>query len=228
MMASRRDFVRFWGSILSTKIIIGITGLLLFLYLILHIAGNVLVFWGPEIFNTYSHELISNPLVVPIEIGLLVVFLIHLFKAIGMTLQNRRARPVSYEKKKWADGASQKSLASATMILTGFAILIFVPLHVKTFKYGPEYAYGAAGIRDLYRLELENFSSPVTVALYIVAMTFVGFHLWHGVWSSFQSLGLSGPRFTPFVRRLGKISAVVIAGGFIVITLWVFLQGSRS
>lgn len=219
---------RLFGSLLSTKIIIGITGILLFVYLILHIAGNALVFLGPEIFNTYSHQLISNPLVVPVEIGLLVAFLIHLFKAVRMTLQNRRARPMPYAKKAWAGGSSQKSLASATMILTGLAILIFVPIHVKAFKYGPEYDYGQTGIRDLYRLELENFSSPLTVGLYIVAMILVGFHLWHGVWSSFQSLGLSGPRFTPFIRKLGKVSAVVIAGGFIVITLWVFLQGGGS
>lgn len=219
---------RVFGSLLSTKIIIAVTGILLFLYLILHIAGNALVFFGPGIFNTYSHQLISNPLVVPVEIGLLVVFLIHLFKAIRMTLENRRARPMPYAKTTWAGGSSQKSLASATMILTGLAILIFVPIHVKTFKYGPEYHYGQTGIRDLYRLELENFSSPLTVGLYIVAMILVGFHLWHGVWSSFQSLGVSGPRFTPFIRTLGKVSAVVIAGGFIAITLWVFLAGGRS
>ena len=77
-MTTRRSFL---GSLITTKLIIGVTGILLFLYLILHIAGNLMVFLGPENFNTYSHALISNPLVVPVEIGLLVVFLIHLFKA---------------------------------------------------------------------------------------------------------------------------------------------------
>lgn len=224
-MASRS---RALGSLVSTKIVIGLTGILLFVYLIVHIAGNALVFFGPEIFNRYSHQLISNPLVVPVEIGLLLVFLIHLFKAIRMTVQNQQARPIGYVTKRWAGGASQKTIASATMILTGLAILIFVPIHVKTFKYGPEYEYGEAHIRDLYRLELENFSSPVTVVLYVVLMILVGLHLWHGVWSSCQSLGLSGPRFTPFIRRVGKVSAVVIAGGFIIITLWVFLQSAHS
>jgi succinate dehydrogenase / fumarate reductase cytochrome b subunit len=219
---------RFLGSLITTKLIVGVTGILLFLYLILHIAGNALVFFGPEIFNTYSHALISNPLVVPVEIGLLVVFLIHLFKAIAMTLQNRQARPSAYVKKEWAGGASQKSVASATMILTGLALLVFIPIHVKMFKYGPEYAYGDAGIRDLYRLEVENLTSPLAAGLYVLAMVIVGFHLWHGVASSFQSLGLSGPRFTPLIRRIGRLSAVVIAGGFIAIVIWVFLQGGRS
>ncbi|HEX2476074.1 MAG TPA: succinate dehydrogenase cytochrome b subunit [Lacipirellulaceae bacterium] len=212
---------------ITTKLIIGLTGILLFLYLILHIAGNAIVLFGPETFNSYSHVLISNPLVVPVEIGLLLVFLIHLFKAVRMTFENQRARPAKYAKKAWAGGPSQKSLASSSMIVTGLALLVFVPIHVMTFKYGPFYDYGD-GVRDLYRLEVENFSSPAVVALYVLAMVIVGLHLWHGVPSSFQSLGLAGRRFTPFIRKVGKVSAVVIAGGFIVITLWVFLAGARS
>ena len=95
-MTTRRSFL---GSLITTKLIIGVTGILLFAYLILHIAGNLMVFLGRETFNTYSHALISNPLVVPVEIGLLVVFLIHLFKAIRMTFQNqsREAREVREE-----------------------------------------------------------------------------------------------------------------------------------
>jgi succinate dehydrogenase / fumarate reductase cytochrome b subunit len=223
-MTTRPSFL---GSLITTKLIIGVTGILLFVYLIVHIAGNLMVFLGPETFNTYAHALISNPLVIPLEIGLLLVFLIHLFKAIRMTFQNQAARPAKYAKKEMAGGASQKSLASSTMILTGLAILIFVPIHVWTFKYGTHYEF-TEGVRDLFRTEAENFSSPLVVGLYIVMMVLVGMHLWHGVPSSFQSLGLNGPKFTPLIRKIGKVSAVVIAGGFIVITLWVFLVGGRS
>jgi succinate dehydrogenase / fumarate reductase, cytochrome b subunit len=223
-MTTRRNFL---GSLITTKLIVGVTGILLFLYLILHIAGNLMVFLGPQTFNTYAHALISNPLVVPVEIGLVAVFVIHLFKAFTMTFQNRAARPVKYTKKEWAGGATQKGIASSSMILTGLAILVFVPIHVKTFKYGTFYDLGN-GVRDLYRVEVENFSSPLAVAFYVVMMVLVGLHVWHGVPSSFQSLGLNGPRFTPLIRKIGKVSAVVIAGGFIVITLWVFLAGGRS
>jgi len=223
-MTTRRNFL---GSLITTKLIVGATGILLFLYLILHIAGNLMVFLGRDTFNTYSHALISNPLVVPVEIGLAVVFLIHLLKAVRMTFQNQSARPAKYAKKEWAGGTSQKSLASSTMILTGLAILIFVPIHVLTFKYGTFYEL-QNGVRDLYRLEMENLSSPIAVAFYVVMMVVVGLHLWHGVSSSFQSLGLNGPRFTPLIRKIGKVSAVLIAGGFIAITLWVFLVGGRS
>ena len=223
-MTTRRSSLR---SLITTKFIIGVTGVLLFAYLILHIAGNLMVFLGRDTFNNYSHALISNPLVVPVEIGLVIVFLIHLFKAVTMTFQNQSARPVKYAKKTWAGGASQKSLASSSMILTGLAILIFVPIHVKTFKYGAFYDVGD-GVRDLYRMEVENFSSPLAVLFYVVMMIVVGLHLWHGVASSFQSVGLNGPRFTPLIRKIGKVSAVAIAGGFIIITLWVFLVGGRS
>ena len=223
-MTTRRSVL---GSLITTKMIIGVTGILLFLYLILHIAGNLMVFLGREKFNAYSHTLISNPLVVPVEIGLVAVFLIHLFKAIRMTFQNQSARPAKYAKKEWAGGTSQKSLASSSMIVTGLAILIFVPIHVWAFKYGEFYDFGN-GVRDLYRTEVENFSSPLAVAFYVAMMVLVGLHLWHGVPSSFQSLGLNGPRFTPLIRKVGKVSAVLIGGGFIVITLWVFLVGGRS
>ena len=216
------------GSLITTKLVIGTTGVLLFLYLILHIIGNALVFFGPDIFNTYSYKLISNPLVAPVEIGLLVVFLIHIVKAVTMTVRNQAARPAKYAKKARAGGTSQKSLASSTMILTGIALLIFIPIHVWMFKYGAEYQYGTSEMRDLYRLERENFSSPLAVGLYVLAMIFVGMHLWHGVASSFQSLGIAGPRFTPLIRKVGKVSAVIIAGGFIVIAVWVFLYGVRS
>jgi succinate dehydrogenase / fumarate reductase cytochrome b subunit len=223
-MTTRRSVL---ASLITTKLIIGVTGVLLFLYLIVHIIGNLMIFLGRETYNGYAHFLTSNPLIIPIEIGLLLVFLIHLVKAIRMTFQNQQARPAKYATKAWAGGASQKSLGSTSMILTGLAILIFVPIHVWQFKLRAHYDVGE-GINDLYRIELENFSSPITVALYIGMMVLVGLHLWHGVASSFQSLGLSGPRFTPLIRKVGKVSAVIIAGGFIVIALWVFFAGGRS
>jgi succinate dehydrogenase / fumarate reductase cytochrome b subunit len=223
-MTTRRSSL---GSLITTKLIIGVTGILLFAYLILHIVGNLIIFLGPVTFNHYAHVLITNPLVVPVEVGLLIVFLIHLFKAITMTFHNQSARPAKYAKKEWAGGASQKSLASSSMILTGLAILIFVPIHVWTFKYGTHYEIGE-GMRDLFRTEVENFSSPIVVGLYVIMMVLVGMHLWHGVPSSFQSLGVNGPRFTPMIRKVGKVSAVVIAGGFILIAVWVYLAGGRS
>src|SRR5712692_8023234 len=135
-MLSRR---RWLGSSVGTKILIGATGLALFLYLVLHVAGNLLIFLGPRVFNQYAHTLTSNPLVPLIEIGLLLIFLTHVYKTLRMYLANRQARPVRYIKKAYAGPPSRKSLASSTMILSGLWLLVFVIVHVMAFKYGPAY-----------------------------------------------------------------------------------------
>lgn len=219
--------LRVFDSSIGTKLLVGATGFLLFLYLILHIVGNVIVFLGPETYNGYAHFLLSNPLIYPIEIGLVLVFLLHVYKAIAMTVANRSARPVAYAQKKYAGPPSRKTIASSTMILSGIWLLLFIVIHVRSFKFGAEYE-AANGVRDLYRLELENFSNPLTVAFYVLSMVVVGSHLWHGVASSFQSLGIDHPRWTPRILAFGKVAAVVIAGGFVVIAIWAFTQGAAA
>lgn len=219
--------LRALDSSVATKLLIGVTGLALFLYLITHILGNALIFLGPTMFNTYAHTLTSNPLIPVIEIGLLLIFLVHVVKAVKMFGANTQARPVPYERKEPAGTPSRKTMASSTMIISGTWLLAFVVLHVKAFKYGAEYE-GPGGVRDLYRLEMENFRSPLVVGFYIVSMYVVGAHLWHGVSSAFQSLGMSHPRWTPRLLTFGRTVAVVIAGGFVVIALWAHLFGGRS
>ena len=143
-------FRRLFSSSVGTKLVIGLTGLLLFAYLILHLAGNAAIFLGQETFNKYSHTLISNPLIVPIEIGLLLVFVIHIYKTVTMWTTNRRARPIAYAKKELAGHTSRKGLASSTMIFSGLLIAIFVVIHVKQFKYGSFYLVeGSEAVRDL-------------------------------------------------------------------------------
>jgi succinate dehydrogenase / fumarate reductase cytochrome b subunit len=216
-----------FASSVGTKIIIGITGFALFIYLITHIAGNLLVFLGPTVFNQYSHTLISNPLVPVIEIGLALILVIHVYKTVRMFLSNQRARPVRYVQKKYAGRPSRKSVASSTMILSGLWLLTFIVIHVKQFKYGAEYVT-STGVRDLYRLEMENFASPLLVTFYVLSMLIVGSHLWHGISSSVQSLGGDHPTWTPRLLATGKAIAVILAGAFIFIALWAHLsQGVR-
>lgn len=218
-MASR---VGVFVTSVGTKILIGITGVALFLYLLIHIAGNLMVFGGPAFFNRYAYTLEGNPLLPIVEIGLLLVFLLHVYKTVSMFLSNQSARPVHYEKKKYAGPPSRKSFASSTMIVSGLWLLAFIVVHVKAFRYGTEYAWPEGG-RDLYRLEVENFSNPLMVLFYILSMIVVGSHLWHGISSSFQSLGIDHPKITPTLLVAGKVLAVLIAGGFIVIAAWVYL-----
>jgi succinate dehydrogenase / fumarate reductase cytochrome b subunit len=212
-----------FSSSVGTKLLIGLTGLLLFAYLLLHLAGNLLVFAGRDTFNHYSHTLISNPLVIPVEIGLIGVFVLHVYKTVGMWLRNRAARPVAYEKKAWAGHTSRKSVASATMIWTGLVTLVFVGVHLQQFKFGAWYEAGDPPIRDLYRTEAEIFTSPIWVGAYVIWMVLVGLHLRHGIASAFQSLGADHPVYTKRIVALGTIVAVAIAAGFAVIPIWVYL-----
>lgn len=217
-------FRRLFSSSVGTKLVIGLTGLLLFAYLILHLVGNAAIFLGQETFNEYSHTLISNPLIVPIEIGLLLVFVIHIYKTVTMWTKNRRARPIAYAKKELAGHTSRKGLASSTMIFSGLLIAIFVVIHVKQFKYGSFYLVeGSEAVRDLYRTEIEVFNQPLWVAFYVISTLVVGLHLRHGIASGLQSLGLDHPRYTRRITTWGLVLAIGIAGGLGVIPILVYL-----
>ncbi len=207
------------------KFLIAATGLVLVLYLVLHLAGNLLLFLGPERFNGYAHALVSNPLVVPAEIGLLAIFLVHVYKTVVMWWRNRAARPLGYYRTEWAGGPSRKSWASTTMIYTGALTAVFVVLHVRSFKYGTYYPAAGSDVRDLYRLVIEFFQSPVNVIFYEACLVFLGFHLWHGFASAFESLGADRPGFAPRLLLASKLVAIVIAGGFLTIPLWVYFFG---
>jgi succinate dehydrogenase / fumarate reductase, cytochrome b subunit len=219
----------FFSSSIGSKYLIALSGLSLVGFLILHLAGNLLVLVSPDAFNGYSDKLIRNPLLVPAELGLLALFLLHVFKAVQLWLGSRDARPEGYAVRKWAGHTSRKSVASSTMILTGTFLFVFVLLHLVTFKYGPHYASaGHPGHRDLYRLVIEVFSKPAYVIFYVVSMVIIGFHLWHGASSAFQSLGIDQGGIAPKIRAAGWGLAVLITGGFLIVPVWVFFfAGAR-
>src|SRR5262245_8872232 len=216
-----------FSSSVGTKLLIGATGLFLFIYLIVHISGNLMVLRGPEAFNEYAHTLASNPLIKVIEVVLVMGFLVHIFKTIQMYLKNRQARPVGYVERKPAGPPSRKSLASTTMIVSGLWLLVFLILHVRAFKFTPMFEY-TDGTPDLYRLEMDTLRPPLVAWFYVASMVIVGSHLWHGVWSATQSLGLNHPKVTPAILMVGKVMAVVIAGGFIAIALWAHYVAGRA
>jgi succinate dehydrogenase / fumarate reductase cytochrome b subunit len=208
------------ASSIGIKVLIAVTGLALFLYLVLHLAGNLMIFAGPATFNEYGHKLASNkPLLYTAEVALALLFLVHIYQAIVNYLANRHARPVGYAMKRWAGHTSRKSVASTTMIWTGIATLVFVVLHVKTFRFGTYYEAVEPGVRDLYRLEAETFGNPFWVTFYVVAMAIVGLHVRHGFSSAFQSLGIDHPRYTKRLLAIGVALAIIIGAGFALIPL---------
>jgi succinate dehydrogenase / fumarate reductase cytochrome b subunit len=216
-----------FSSSVGSKIIIALAGVALFLYLLIHLAGNLIVFLGRDKFNAYAHLMMQNPLLVPIELALLAVFLVHIWKTVTMTVRNYQARPVKYHMKKMAGPPSRKSIASSTMPWTGLLIIVFVIVHLIDIRYGAHHAVaGSEYVRDLYRTEIEVFKNPFKVAFYVVSMIVVGFHLWHGFWSASQSLGVEHPQRSRSLLQTGKAVSVLIAGGFILITLWAYFIAS--
>ena len=192
-MSSRQ--ARVFSSSVGTKILIGITGFALFLYLLIHIAGNLMVFFGPAVFNRYAFTLESNPLLPVIEIGLLLVFLIHIYKTVRMFLGNQQARPVALRAEEVRRAHQPQDVRVVDDDRLG-PVAAGVPRHPRQgvqVRLGHEYAWPAGG-RDLYRQEMENFSNPLMVGFYVLSMLVVGSHLWHGISSAVQSLGVDHPR----------------------------------
>ena len=216
-------FRRLLSSSIGTKLLVGLTGLALFAYLILHLVGNALIFAGPGTFNAYSHALISNPLILPIEVGLLAVFLLHVYKAVTNYAANRAARPAGSAMKKYAGHTSRKSLASSTMIWSGVIIFLFILVHVKQFKYGAWYQVENTDVRDLARTEFEVFSQPLWVAFYVIGTLLAGLHLRHGISSGLQSLGLDHPVYTRRLTTWGVVLAAIVGGGLALIPIWVYV-----
>ncbi|HTV00971.1 MAG TPA: succinate dehydrogenase cytochrome b subunit [Luteitalea sp.] len=219
-MSSRPSF---FSSTVGSKIIIGLTGLLLFGFLVTHLAGNLTLLGGSEAFNAYAHKIEAlGPLLYLAELGLVALFVLHIVKTLTNLKRNTAARPVRYAEKHWAGHTSRKSWASTTMPITGLLILLFVVIHVRTFKYGPYYVDPRTGDRDLFALVAEVYSNPLYVGLYVAAMILIGLHLNHGISSAAQSLGLSNQRFGRGLVLGGRVLAVLIAGGFAMLPVFMF------
>jgi len=196
------------------------------LFLLGHVTGNLLIFVGPEIFNTYGHKLATNPLLYVIEFGLIGIFVTHMINAGLNWNKNREARGKHrYQVQAWAEGKSRKSLSSTTMIISGVTILVFVIYHVATMKYGAgfEITHDGEGVRDLAAQLRSAFANPLVVVAYEIVIALVGMHLWHGFSSAFQTLGINRPRLAHRLQIAGWIFACVVAGGFLSIPAAIFL-----
>lgn len=191
---------------------VALAGLLLCGFLVTHLAGNLFLLVGADAFNHYAETLEKNPLLIPAEIGLAALFLLHIVTALYLKVQNRRARPVAYEMKVSKGG---RTPGSGTMALTGILVLTFLIVHLKTFKFADK-PFG------LYRVVMDWFQNPLYVGFYVLAMAGIGLHLSHGFQSGFQTLGVNHPRYTPLIKKAGLAFALLVAGGFAFLPLWAY------
>ncbi|MCM2280531.1 MAG: succinate dehydrogenase cytochrome b subunit [Bdellovibrionaceae bacterium] len=210
-------------SSIGRKQLMGLTGLLWCGFVLSHMVGNMLIFMGPDAYNKYSHALITNPLLLLAEGALVVTLLVHIFYGLKLKFENQVARHTRYAMP--TNGEKAARAHSKFMAFHGTLILVFIVYHLVTFKYGTHYVTNVDGVemRDLHRLIIEVFQSPGYVAWYVLCLIGLGFHLSHGFYSAFASLGFYHPKYSAWLNQLGYVYAFVVAAGFISQPLYVFL-----
>ena len=219
-----------WSSV-GKKVIMGLTGLALFLFVCVHLIGNLTLFIGPDAFNNYAHfleHMLHGWLIYVMEIGIAALFLFHIISAITVAWNDKRAaRQEGYRYSQNAGGKSRKTISSRSMIYTGILLLIFVIAHIWLFKFGDHEIYGE-GKKNLYKTVVTAFKNPGLVVFTVVAMILLGLHLRHGFWSAFQSLGWANDRYLPVLEKLAMVFAVLLAIGFILLPVLLFFIGDPN
>jgi len=212
-------------SSIGSKVVMALTGLGLVLFVIIHMAGNLQMFVGPDAMNEYGVTLRKMPLFLWIaRIGLLGIAILHVIVSIRLTLANRRARPVRYEHEKTV----QASRSSRLMILTGLIILTFLIYHLLHFTLGVADPKSFAledpqGRHDVYNMVIAGFKNPLISGGYILAMVLLFSHLGHGASSWMQSLGWNHPKYNGLIEKIGPVISWIVCLGFVAIPLAVLL-----
>jgi len=206
----------FINSSIGKKFVMAVTGILLILFLIFHLAGNLTLFFGEDAFNTYVITLDNvKPVVRVIEVILALIFLIHIFNGIRLYIENKGANPKKY---KVNASAESSTIYSRTMFVSGSIVFIFLVMHLATLWYA--FNFGTHTSHNYYGIVVEWFSYPVYSIVYILAMILLGFHLNHGFQSSFQTFGWNHKKYTPVIKKLGTLYALVMVIGFSSIPLY--------
>lgn len=213
----------FLTSTIGKKYFMAITAVIWSMFVMVHMLGNLLIFVSDKAYNRYAHILTGNPAIYLIEAFLIAVLLLHAFTGFSLVIRNARIKPKFYSVTPIREKSA--TIASRSMIYTGSIVLAFLIWHLITFKYGPLYVvtYDGVEMRDLFKLVVEKFQDPLYVGSYCLIMVLVGLHLYHGVQSIFQTLGISHPRYNKFFKYFGYTYAVVVSAGFISQPLFVFL-----
>jgi succinate dehydrogenase / fumarate reductase cytochrome b subunit len=223
----------FHRSSVGRKMIVAVTGVILILFVIGHLLGNLQIFLGPGWINGYAEHLRElGPLLWLTRGFLLIVVILHIYYTIRLAIENRRARPEHYQRK----DAIKATIASRSMVLTGLIVLAFIIYHILHFTIratDPRFntlPLDPLNHYDVYSMMVIGFSHPLVSAFYILSMFLLALHLSHGSSSFFQSLGLNNPKLAPRLASAGRILAWLLFLGYssipaAVLLGWVKLRG---
>ena len=204
----------FYRTSVGKKLVMAVSGLVLFLFVSTHLAGNLQIFLGAEKLNDYAALLRRMPeLLWLARIVLLVALIAHVITSVQLVLANRRARPIRYFVKR----DIETSYAARTMAISGPLVLLYVIYHLAMFTFlvtGPGHSH-----TDVYRNVVLAFQMPTISGIYIVATLLLGLHLYHGAWSMLHTLGVSNPHYRWLRRGLAPVVAVAITAGYVSILL---------
>lgn len=210
--------LRFYRSTIGKKLIMAVSGIIGIIFLILHMVGNLQIFVGPDRINDYARFLHgpAAEVVLAQRVVLVVALVLHVWMAWQLTRINRAARPEAYTRRE----PQVTTLASRTLRWGGVFLLVFIVLHIlhfTTLDLDPTFVE-----LDVFGNALKAFDSVWMVGFYTVAMLLLGFHLFHGIWSSGRTLGVSPPSRAPLQRRIALGLALIIAIGFAAVPLAVW------
>jgi succinate dehydrogenase / fumarate reductase cytochrome b subunit len=212
-----------WHSSVGKKLIMAVTGLIMVAYLITHVLANLLVFQGPTKINAYSAFLHgTGGALWAVRTVLLAALVLHVVAAVQLAARRQEARPLGY-----AGGREPQvsTLASRTIRWGGALILVFLVYHILHFTVGTAHTDFVEG--DPYHNVATGFHNPIVVGVYLIAMAAVGLHLYHGIWSSGRSLGVSPPSPNPLRRSIALVLALLIWLGFSIIPIAVYARAVR-
>lgn len=203
-------------SSIGKKAVMAVTGLILFGFVIGHLAGNLLIFRGPNALNAYALKLQHlGPFLWVVRAGLLATVIIHIWLAIVLSRENWIARPIRYA----VSRSAETTLAARTMMVSGLLLTAFIVYHLLHFTFrvthpAISHYVDASGRHDVFTMVVLSFQNPALVVGYIVGMGLLCAHLHHGVASWLQSLGLNNERLLPVIDRLGRLAAWLMFLGY--------------
>ena len=213
----------FLQSSLGKKLVMGVTGIFLISFLVVHATLNSFIFFndGGVLFNEGAEFMSHNPVIRIMEILLFIGIIIHIVQALILTIQNNKARPIKYAIN---NGGSNSKWYSRSMGLLGTLLLLFLIIHLKHFWVVSRFTNEiTSGEETLFGEMKEVFESPLLVLVYVLGVISLGYHLLHGFQSAFQTLGLNHPKYTPIIKAFGFWFSIIISVVFASMPISIYL-----